>query len=76
MLPPDFARMAAGCMAVVVVAMHTNLALCLVVVAINAAKSSARACPSAALGLVGCPYSRLGPEVVRGARGWGSGGVG
>ena len=37
MLPPDFACMAADCMAVVVVVMHANWALCLVAVAINAA---------------------------------------
>ena len=36
-LPPVFARMAADCMVVVVVVMHANWALCLVVVAINAA---------------------------------------
>ena len=37
MLPPDFACMVADCMVVVVVVMHANWALCLVVVAINAA---------------------------------------
>ena len=36
-LPPNFACMVADCMVAVVVVMHANWALCLVVVAINAA---------------------------------------
>ena len=81
-LPPDFACMVADRMVVVVVVMHANWALCLVVVAINAAIErpcvAHAATPVLGMDGLGCTIPRWGRRWPGGrvwARGWGGGGV-
>ena len=60
--------MAADCVVVVVVVMHTNWADCLVVVAINAAIKPPPARPTPVIGMGGLYHLSVGSEVAWGSR--------